>query len=146
MNHKKKTGFWIWTWKWGPGCQPGMAKRALAGLIEAGSDVVATRRDTIGWWLVEKLVFDDLILWRQWFRWKRGWREYLIGRQELMIVPSNIYNLDIKVPFISTVECSNLMGCIFFHILIYFYVFPFVCKGWHRLFYMVGVFTHYDLC
>lgn len=35
------------TWKWGPGFHPGMPKSALAGLMEAGSDVVATRSATI---------------------------------------------------------------------------------------------------
>lgn len=35
------------TWKEGPGCHPGFAKRAVAGLMEAGSVVVATNSVTI---------------------------------------------------------------------------------------------------
>lgn len=35
------------TWKEVPGLQPGIARRALAGLIEAGSIVVATTKVTI---------------------------------------------------------------------------------------------------
>ena len=44
---KKGIILMVSTWKWGPGFHPGMPKSALAGLMEAGSDVVATRSATI---------------------------------------------------------------------------------------------------
>lgn len=54
----------------GPGCQPGMARRADAGPMEAGSMVVATINVTIalphlkksGIFLMKNVFFDDILL------------------------------------------------------------------------------------